>query len=86
MRAILRVDYRIAIAYPALMPGMPKTRTRTTTPPALPDDAKSILRRFLEAADSFDARHGTSPQAAREQLRREGIITPSGRLTKRYGG
>jgi hypothetical protein len=45
-----------------------------------------MLAAFMTAADAFDAKHARSKKAAREQLRKEGIITKSGNLTKRYGG
>ena len=45
--------------------------------------ARTTLALFMTAADSFDAKHAT-PAAARRQLEREGIITKSGRLTKRF--
>lgn len=41
---------------------------------------------FMHAADRFDAKHGRSKKAALAMLVREGIVTPAGRLTKRYGG
>lgn len=45
-----------------------------------------LLAAFMTAADAFDEKHTRSREAARAQLRKEGIITPSGRLTKRFGG
>jgi hypothetical protein len=47
---------------------------------------RRMLRAFMKAADAFDAKHGRSRAAARKQLQKEGIITKSGRLTKRFGG
>lgn len=44
-----------------------------------------MLATFMKAADTFDAKHGKSKVAARKQLVKEGIITKSGKLTKRYG-
>lgn len=41
---------------------------------------------FLKAADAFDKKHTRSKKAARAQLVKEGVITPTGRLTKRFGG
>jgi len=45
-----------------------------------------MLRVFMEAADNFDAKHGSSKAAARKQLLKEGVITKAGHLTKRFGG
>ena len=45
-----------------------------------------MLDAFMKAADMFDAKHGKSKLAARKQLEKEGIITKSGKLTRRYGG
>lgn len=47
---------------------------------------RRMLAAFKKAADRFDAKHGQSKAAARRQLRKEGIITSTGKLTKRYGG
>lgn len=47
---------------------------------------RRMLAEFLKAADRFDRKHARSKEAASAQLQREGIITKSGRLTKRYGG
>ncbi|EJW11735.1 hypothetical protein A33M_2803 [Rhodovulum sp. PH10] len=41
---------------------------------------------FLKAADAFDARHARSKDTAQRQLEKEGIVTRSGKLTKRFGG
>lgn len=51
----------------------------------LGNDAK-IFAAFLKAADRFDDKHGRSEAAARRQLIKEGVITKTGRLTKRFGG
>jgi hypothetical protein len=45
-----------------------------------------MLDVFLKAADQFDKKHGQSKEAALRQLRKEGIVTKSGKLTKHYGG
>lgn len=45
-----------------------------------------MLDAFMKAVDTFDAKHGKSKLAARKQLEKEGIITKSGKLTRRYGG
>lgn len=47
---------------------------------------KKVLGRFMKAAEMFDKKHGRSKNTATEQLRKEGIVTKTGRLTKRYGG
>ncbi|MFL9827128.1 hypothetical protein [Rhodoplanes sp. SY1] len=68
---------------------MPKTFGRDT-PVLDPFDPfrseERVLNRFLEAADRFDAKHGRTKAAARRQLEKEGVVTRSGRLTKRFGG
>jgi len=45
-----------------------------------------MLAAFLKAADRFDDKHGRSEAAARRQLMKEGVVTKTGRLTKRFGG
>ena len=47
---------------------------------------RRMLDTFMKAADIFDAKHSKSKAAAQRQLRKEGVITKSGRLTKRFGG
>jgi len=41
---------------------------------------------FMKAADAFDKKHTKTKTAALAQLRKEGVLTRSGKLTKRYGG
>lgn len=70
---------------------MAKSANRAVAPVAvdfrdpLGSEAK-ILAAFLKAADRFDDKHGRSEAAARRQLMKEGVITKTGRLTKRFGG
>lgn len=45
-----------------------------------------MLDVFFRAADTFDQKHSRSKAAALKQLYKEGIVTKSGNLTKRYGG
>jgi hypothetical protein len=45
-----------------------------------------MIDAFMRAANRFDAKHAKSRTAARKQLQKEGILTKSGNLTKRYGG
>jgi len=45
-----------------------------------------MLQAFMKVADKFDAKHGRSTATAHRQLEKEGIVTPSGRLTRRFGG
>lgn len=47
---------------------------------------RELLRRFMEGADRFDAKHTRSKDAALKQLQKEGVLTKTGRLTQRYGG
>ena len=42
--------------------------------------------RFEKQAADFTKKHASSPEAAREYLQKLGTHTPTGRLTKRYGG
>jgi hypothetical protein len=44
------------------------------------------IKAFRNAANAFTRANTASPQAARSLLVREGIATPTGNLTKRYGG
>ena len=46
---------------------------------------RRLLDVFLAAADRFDQKHGRTKVLARRQMVKEGILTPSGRLTKHYG-
>jgi len=64
------------------------TRTaRKTSPSFDPIGSEArLIAAFLKAADKFDAKHSRTKAAARRQLIKEGILTPTGRLSKRYGG
>ncbi|MEO5335430.1 MAG: hypothetical protein H7841_00855 [Magnetospirillum sp. WYHS-4] len=41
---------------------------------------------FAEAARKFTAKHTKTKASALKILQKEGLITKSGKLTKRYGG
>lgn len=47
---------------------------------------KEQLKAMEKAFEAFNKKHTRSKEAARKQLQKEGILTPSGRLTKNYGG
>jgi len=42
------------------------------------------LKEFLKSMERVRKAHATTPKKARQFLREEGILTPSGRLTDRY--
>jgi len=50
-----------------------------------PDDP-DLLRKFEKAIEKAGRRSLKSKRTARAALMKEGFITKSGRLTKRYGG
>jgi hypothetical protein len=56
------------------MPGEPKAS----------GTARRQIKAFREAAHAYSERATRSPQAAREELRKLGITTKSGRLTSKY--
>jgi len=45
---------------------------------------KEALEAFRKAAEAFDKKHTRTKKAALAMLIKEGICTPTGRLTKRY--
>jgi hypothetical protein len=47
-------------------------------------DDPDLLSRFTEAADNYMAANLTSKANARRALMRDGIVTKSARLTKKY--
>lgn len=48
--------------------------------------APAAVRRFREVASSFTAKASSSKKAALNALKREGILTAKGHLTKHYAG
>ena len=46
----------------------------------------AAVARFKKLARDFDARLRASPEAAQLVLRREGVLTAKGNLTRRYSG
>jgi len=42
------------------------------------------LKEFLKAMERVRKQHATTPKKARKFLREEGVLTASGRLTRRY--
>jgi hypothetical protein len=69
---------------------MPKVRAKSTngrngTPHIVLDPrSPSFSRNFRRAAKAFTKRATASPEAALAVLVKEGILTPSGRLSKNY--
>mgnify|MGYP003626535996 CR=1 FL=1 len=47
---------------------------------------KADVERFQKAADAWGKKATKSKATARKTLVRLGMLTPSGKLTKRYGG
>lgn len=47
---------------------------------------REMLARFEKAADKFDADITRNPNEARAKLIQRGILTKTGKLSKRYGG
>lgn len=46
----------------------------------------AAVARFKKLARDFDARLRASPESAQLVLRREGVLTAKGNLTRRYSG
>lgn len=42
------------------------------------------LREFLNALEKVQKEHASSPEKAREFLKKSGVLTPTGRLSKNY--
>lgn len=65
-----------------------KKRKGNQAKPARRVDPNSTeaAQEFSKAAKAFGALHTRSPEAARKVLIEMGIVTPSGRLSRNYGG
>lgn len=61
-------------------------KTRTQRKLDLDPRSPNFERDFAIAARAFTRKATRSPEAALAVLVSEGILTPSGRLSKRYGG
>lgn len=64
----------------------PSKTPGTDVAPGKAADAGDSLARFNKAAAVFVSRHTRTKAAALAQLRKAGIVTKGGKLTKAFGG